>query len=612
MFYIYRRDLVSTPVYINCDSVSKSFGTQRLFEGISIGIFQGDKIGIIGPNGSGKSTFMKILAGKEHPDEGTVATRKNLRIAYVPQTSSYPPESIEEILRNTLRNNEPHLADHEADIRINTLISKIGFSDSKQNAQSLSGGWKKRLDIAQEIVSNPDLLLLDEPTNHLDLEGIEWLEKFLQKEKLTFMVISHDRYFLANVANRVLELNKLFPKGLYAVSGNYEEFLTKREEFLSGQLQYQKSLSSKVRYEQEWLKQSPKARTTKAQSRVQQAEQWIDELSKVTSRNKLHRAQIDFASTDRLTQKLLVAKNISKSIQNHLLFSKLDITFSPGVRLGILGENGTGKTTLLKILAGTLKPDIGTLKEADGLRIVYFDQHRAKIPETITLREALATEGEYVNYRGQHIHVNSWCKRFLFSPDRLDLPVKQLSGGEKARVSIAHLMLKPADLLLLDEPTNDLDISTLEILEESLLEFPGAIALITHDRCMMDKICNIFVGLGVEGPTQLFADFRQWEDYKKRQEPVKSIPKETSREKTPQKTESPSKKISYKDKFELEQIEKQIHDLEILAQQFHADIENLADASLLQKKCKELSEIEAQIEALYNRWQELENKRIDF
>ena len=599
---------MSTPVYINCDSISKSFGTHRLFLEISLGIFQGDKIGIIGPNGSGKSTLMKILAGKEMADEGTVAVKRSLRIAYVPQMSSYPAQSIEQILQETLKNYDTHLAPHEIDIRVQTILSKIGFTDPQQNAQTLSGGWKKRLDIARELVCNPDLLLLDEPTNHLDLEGIEWLEKFLQRENITFMVISHDRYFLANVSNRVFELNRQFPKGLFTVAGNYEEFLIRREEFLSGQVQQQKSLSSKVRYEQEWLKQSPKARTTKAQSRIDQAGRLIDELSEIKTRNKQHRSQIDFSATERQTQKLLVAKNISKSINEQQLFSKLDLTFSPGMRLGIMGANGTGKTTLLKIFAGTLEPDVGTIKKADDLRIVYFDQQRTKIPENITLREALATDGEYVKYRNQHIHVNSWCKRFLFSPDRLDLPVSQLSGGEKARILIAHLMLQPADLLLLDEPTNDLDIPTLEVLEESLREFPGAMALITHDRYMMDNICNIFVGLGVPGPTQLFADFRQWEEYKAKQETQEKAKKEV---KLPQeKTESSAtKKLSFKDKFELEQIEEKIQQLEKQAAQLHEDIETIADTVVLQEKCKELSAVQETIEKLYARWQELENKK---
>lgn len=601
-------------VYINCDSISKSFGTHRLFEKISVGIYQGDKIGIIGPNGSGKSTFLKILSGKESADEGIVAIKRNLKIAYVPQISSYPSKSLSAILHEILKADEPLLADYEADIRINTILSKIGFLDVEQNAQTLSGGWKKRLDIAKELVRNPDLLLLDEPTNHLDIEGIEWLEEFLKRENITFMVISHDRYFLANISNRVLELNRQYPKGLFSATGNYEEFLIRREEFLSGQIQQQKSLSSKVRYEQEWLKKSPKARTTKATSRINQAEDLIDELAEIKSRNKVHRTHIDFAATDRLTQKLLVAKNISKSIEGKELFSKLDLTFSPGMRLGIIGANGTGKSTLLKVFMGSLEADQGTIKLADGLRVVYFDQHRAKIPEHIRLREALATDGEYVNYRGQNIHVNSWCKKFLFSPDRLDLPVSQLSGGEKARIMIARLMLQPADILLLDEPTNDLDIPTLEVLEASLQEFPGAMALITHDRCMMDKICNVFVGLGVPGPTQLFADFRQWEDFKEAQKKPSNAEskKEKAAEKIAEKSEGSTKKLSYKEKYELEQIESKIQKTEDKIAEINAFIEGpevATDGNLLSQKYLELGKLQQELEALYGRWQELEEKK---
>lgn len=593
-------------VYINCDNISKSFGTQHLFANISATILQNDKIGIVGPNGSGKSTFMKILAGLESADEGNLATKRHLRIAYVPQVSTYPSCPIEQILQETLQKSEPQLAAHEATIRIQTLMSKIGFIDPKQDAQTLSGGWKKRLDIAKELISNPDLLLLDEPTNHLDLEGIEWLENFLQRENLTFLVISHDRYFLARVSNKVFELNKQFPKGLFIVNGNYQEFLLRREEFLNGQIQYQKSLTSKVRYEQEWLKQSPKARTTKAESRIKQAGKWIDELSEVQTRNKHQRSQIDFAATERLTQKLIVAKNISKSLGGRLFFSKLDLILSPGMRLGIIGANGTGKTTLLKVLGGLLEPDSGTLKQAQDLNVVYFDQHRTKIPEHFTLKEALATDGEYVNYRGQHIHVNSWCKRFLFAPERLDLPVSQLSGGEKARILIARLMLQPADILLLDEPTNDLDIPTLEVLEESLMEFPGALVMITHDRFMMDKICNAFIGLGVPGPTQLFADYRQWEDYKTKSLKPETLKKEKPVEKTREKEPSNQKKLSYKEKFELEQIQEKIPLIESQIATLHQEIESLNDNELLQKKCHDLSCLQEELELLYIRWQEIE------
>jgi ATP-binding cassette subfamily F protein uup len=600
---------VSSNVYINCDSISKSYGTHVLFEQISLGIFQGDKIAIVGPNGSGKSTLIKILAGKESSDSGTLATKRNLKIGYVPQISSYADSSVENVLKEFLLQHDSHLAPYEADIKVSIILSKIGFPDPTQNALKLSGGWKKRLDIAKELILEPDLLLLDEPTNHLDLEGIEWLEDFLKRESLTFIVISHDRYFLTNVSNRVLELNRQFPKGLFAVEGNYDEFLIRREEFLSNQLQYQRSLSSKVRNEQEWLRRSPKARTVKAQSRVNQAGRLIDELADVESRNKQQKTSIDFSASERLTQKLLVAKNISKSIQGKELFSKLDLTISPGMRLGIVGANGTGKTTLLKVFSSAITPDMGTLKTADGLRIVYFDQHRTKIPEHLTLKEALATDGDYVNYQGSFIHVNSWCKRFLFSPERLTLPVKQLSGGEKARISIAKLMLEPADILLLDEPTNDLDIPTLEVLEDSLCEFPGALVLITHDRSLLDQVCNLYIGLGVPGPTQLFADLYQWETYKKKHELPPPIVKEEKLDPKAKEKNAPINKLSYKEKFELEQIEQKISVSEDQIAKLYQEIEKLTDSIAVQNKYSELHALQEDLEKIYERWQELENKK---
>jgi ABC transport system ATP-binding/permease protein len=601
---------VSSSVYINCDTISKSFGTHHLFEKISTGICQGDKIGVVGPNGSGKSTLMKILAGREKPDEGTVSVKRGLKIGYVPQMSTYSDDSIENVLRATLLNKEPELLDYEADIRVDIIISKIGFVDPSLSTNRLSGGWKKRLDLAKELILDPDMLLLDEPTNHLDLEGIEWLETFLKTENITFLVISHDRYFLSNVTNRILEINRQFPKGLFTAPGNYDDFLISREEYLTGQIQYQRSLSSKVRYEQEWLKKSPKARTTKATSRIKEAGKLIDELADVENRNKKHTSGIDFSSSDRMTQKLIVAKNVSVSIQGKELFSKLDITCSPGMRLGISGPNGSGKTTLLKMFAGTIEPDMGTIKKAEGLRIVYFDQHRAKIPDNITLREALSSNGDYVNYQGSFVHVNSWCKRFLFNPDRLTLPVSQLSGGEKARISIANLMLEPADILLLDEPTNDLDIPTLEVLEESLQEFPGAIALITHDRCLMDRLCNVFIGLGVPGPTQLFADFRQWEDYKEKHLKAQEIAEKKEKADVKQREKSEGAvKLSYKEKFELEQIESKIHAVEATMARLNAEMENTTDPAVLQKHYVEIGENQAELDKLFHRWEELEKKK---
>ncbi|HEY4255245.1 MAG TPA: ABC-F family ATP-binding cassette domain-containing protein, partial [Chlamydiales bacterium] len=475
------------------------------------------------------------------------------------------------------------------------------------SANKLSGGWKKRLGLAKELIQNPDLLLLDEPTNHLDLEGIVWLEKFLAREAPTYLLVSHDRSFLQHTTNRIIEIDSSYPKGMFATDGTYTEFLKHKEQFLSGQLQQERSMATKMRRETDWLRSGAKARTTKSQARIDEAHEIIEEHSQLQQRNKERKAKIDFAGSERETQKLVVAKNISKEIAGRPLFQHLEFILSPGTRIGLMGPNGSGKTTLLKLIAGELQPDKGTIKRADNLQIVYFDQHRTKLPLDMSLREALSPRGEYVEFRGQKVHVNGWCKRFLFSPDILDLPIGKLSGGERARISIAHLMLQPADVLLLDEPTNDLDIPTLETLEESLFDFPGAVVLITHDRSMLSRICNTLLALGDPEKTEFFPDFAQWEaslekKVKKEKAPALAIP-------TPQ----PKTGLSYNEKKEHSQIEKKIETQETEIQQLNQLLmdESMAkDPAKLQEVCTAIGIAEAKLEQLYLRWEELEKKKL--
>jgi ABC transport system ATP-binding/permease protein len=597
-------------LYINCENLSKSHGSQQLFTSISLSVFKGDRLGLIGPNGSGKSTLLKILTGDEKADTGTISTQRLLRIGYVPQESNFPSKPIGEIIMESLAT-DARIAEHEREIKTAIILSKIGFDNPELKASELSGGWKKRLEIAKQLAKEPDLLLFDEPTNHLDLEGVLWLENFLLRQNLTYIVISHDRYFLENVTNRMMELNASFPKGLFITDSKYSTFLERRDDFLRGQAEYEKSLSSKVRREIEWLKQNPKARTTKSRSRIQEAGNLIKELDEVKIRNIQTTAKIDFSGTARQSQKLLAAKNIGKTFQGKTLFSGIDLVLTPGTRLGIIGSNGTGKTTLLKILAGKLSPDQGTIKYADGAKVLLFDQHREELPQDLTLRRALAPENDKVNYRGQSIHVNSWCRRFLFEPDRLDLPVSRLSGGEKARVLIARLMVQPADVLLLDEPTNDLDISTLETLEESLLEFPGAIVLITHDRYMLEQTCNVMLGLGAGGKSALLADYTQWEILQKQglEDEKKAQPSQDAKQQT---QSSRSSKLTYNEKRELELIEQKVEKAEEEVALLHLKMEDPALASMaseLQKACNQLQEAQQTLEKLYHRWQELENKQ---
>lgn len=584
---------------LNCQSLSKSFGTRRLFQDLSLSIFTGDRIGLIGPNGSGKSTLLKILTGLEQANSGILAPRRELKIGYVPQSCDFPECSPKQVLIDALVEDLP---DYEEERLAETWLSKLGFTGFEPSAAQLSGGWKKRLALAQVLITSPELLFLDEPTNHLDLEGIIWLERFLAREAPTYLLISHDRTFLQNTVNRIIEVDPIYPKGLFAIDGSYTHFLAKKEEFLKGQLQQERSIATKARRETEWLRQGVKARTTKSQARIDEAHEILAQHSDLQSRNTQRRAALDFSGSERETRKLISAINISKSTRHRTLFKHLNFALSPGTRLGLMGPNGSGKTTLLRLLTGDLLPDQGSLKRADDLRIVYFDQHRAQLPLSLTLREALSPSGEYVHFRGQQIHVNGWCKRFLFSPDILDMKLECLSGGERARIAIAHLMLQPADVLLLDEPTNDLDIPTLEILEESLLDFPGAVVLITHDRSMLHRICTALLALGNPDQSDLYADYAQWASAQAAASTTK--PKEKKEEPS----RSVKKKLSYLEKKEYDQIEGKIELLELEIKRLThllGEPEVANNSQKLSDVCKELGIAEAQVEQLYLRWDEL-------
>ncbi|HSC57460.1 MAG TPA: ATP-binding cassette domain-containing protein, partial [Nitrospira sp.] len=334
-----------------------------LFTDLSLGLAEGDHVGLIGPNGSGKSTLLKILAGLEEPDRGTRSLRRQVRIGYVPQEPLFAEQhTIEESLTQVLL--DEGLDPHEHGSRIARALSLGRFSQPEQSIATLSGGWKKRLAIARSLMLEPDVLLMDEPTNHLDVEGIIWLENLLQAEPHAFLVVSHDRRFLESVASRIWELNRCYPNGVFQVNGRYSDFLEQREAALQAQADYQASLANRVRREVEWLRRGPKARTTKAKARVDAAGRLIDELQDIDSRQKQAAASIDFMASGRKSKQLLVATGLGKSLGGRTIVADLDMQLGPGERVGLLGPNGSGKTTLLKLLAGTLKPDTGTIVHA--------------------------------------------------------------------------------------------------------------------------------------------------------------------------------------------------------------------------------------------------------
>jgi len=588
----------------SCTGLSKSFGARLLFENISLGISDGERLGLIGKNGSGKSTLLQILAGRMESDEGSISMRRNTRVGYVPQDAEFPPgQTVGEVVAAAIAGE--HLDDLERGARINLTLGRAGFADGSARTESLSGGWRRRLAIARELVTDPDLLFLDEPTNHLDLEGILWLEKLLSTSTFASVVVSHDRYFLDNVVNDMAELGRIYPEGIFRVDGGYSTFLEKKEEFLLAQSNRQEALANKVRREVEWLRRGPKARTGRSRARIDEAGRLMRELSDLETRSVGGVARIDFTATERRTKRLLSAEGLSKELGGRGLFRNLTFSLAPGTRLGLLGRNGTGKTTLLRILYGEIEPDSGTVEKAANLRVVYFDQAREQLDRNQTLREGLGAHGDYVSYQDRPIHVAGWARRFLFDAGQLDRPISSLSGGEQARVLIARLMIQPADLLLLDEPTNDLDIPTLEVLEDSLIEFPGALVLVTHDRYLLDRVSTAVLGLDGQGGAQIYADYWQWESA--RVEPVV----EKERAASPPKSAPAKKKLSYLEAREWEQMEERILAAEQQLEAIKAEMQSpdvVSDGPRLNECYQKLQAEEARVAALYARWAELEAK----
>jgi ABC transport system ATP-binding/permease protein len=590
-------------ILLSVSGIRKSYGARTLFENLSLSIADGDRTGLIGPNGSGKTTVLEILAGREAADAGKRALRKLTKMAYVPQDSLFgPEETVGSVLRAAMEGLP--LLDEEKAARTQMMLGRAGFDTLSTPASALSGGWRKRLAIAAALVMSPDLLLLDEPTNHLDLEGILWLERSIQTVNAC-LVVTHDRYFLENVATRMVDVNPVYPQNTFQVNGNYSEFLERREEFLEAQTKQQQSLATKVRREVEWLRRGPKARTGKSRARIDAAGRLIEELTAVTTRNRTLTAKIDFTETDRKTKRLIEAEGIGKALGGRTLFQNLNLTLSPGIRMGLMGANGSGKTTLLKILAGELASDEGIIRRADGLRIVSFAQDRgAHLDPDLSLRRALCPEGDSVIFRGRPIHVAGWAKRFLFRDDQLETPIARLSGGERARVMIARLMLAPADVLLLDEPTNDLDIPTLEVLEDSLLDFAGAMVVVSHDRYLLDRVSTIVIGLD-QGQAGVFADYSQWEASRGAPAPGKPAVTETP---APLR-DAPKRKLSYLEQREWDGMEASILQAE---QQLSARQHELQEAASggkgLAEAYEKVQEAQNLIEDLYARWAELEIK----
>ncbi len=632
---------------ITARDISKHFAARTLFTGVSLSVEEGERLALIGPNGAGKSTLLRIFAGVEDADDGTILLRKGVRAAYVAQADTFEPgESVRSAVESELgaamrAGRLPHLHDqHEVELAAEMTLNRAGLGELLESAcERLSGGQRKRLSIARALAQEPGLLLLDEPTNHLDIEGIEWLEETLKGGAFASIVITHDREFLEGTATRIVELAPTYPDGTFSVEGGLAAFLRRKQEFLEGQLSQQQALSSQVREDLRWLSRGAQARRTKSKSRIDASMQRMDELAELKARNAPARAaRIDFAATERQTRKLLVGRGLSKTLGGKRLFENLDVLLTPGSKLGLMGPNGAGKSTLIRLLTGELEsdpptpevrreeaeiaehlphgtPELGTILRAERLRVVLFSQHRRELDPTMTLAEALSPT-DAVIYRDRQLHIATWAGMFLFTKDQLRQPIRSLSGGEQARVHIARLMLEPADVLILDEPTNDLDLASLEVLEESLEEFPGAVVLVTHDRAMLDRLATRVLALDGRGGARYFTDFAQWQRLGHHHKISDATAPAASNAATPTGTQAPApatgvtarKKLSYKEQQELAGIEPEIEKAEAELKRLESELgapANQADHRRMAQLGRQMADTQARITQLYARWGEL-------
>lgn len=591
---------------ISAQALSKSFGIKPLFEEITLAVDETERLCLIGPNGAGKSTLLKILGGIIEPDSGSVMRRNGLRMAYVSQQDVFKEsDTVGQVLSASLISVGQD--EHDVHGSVSATAGQFGFTDLNQPISQLSGGWRKRLSLARAMILEPELLLLDEPTNHLDIEGVLWLEKILLRTKAALVFVSHDRYFIEKIAERVIEVSRRYPSGTFSSSGGYVDFLEAREAHLAGLFQTRESLANRVRRETAWLRQGAKARTTKSKHRSERAYEMMEELR--SFRLEEEKAKLEFAASKRQTRELFKIDGISKGFEAKELFKNLNLIISPGFRLGVVGPNGSGKTTFLKVLLGELKPDAGRVVKPHNLKIAFFDQGRKTLDPDQTLKKALCNEGDAVVFQGKEIHINGWAERFLFSREQLALKVGELSGGEQARLLLARLVLAESDVLVFDEPTNDLDIDTLEVLEDSFAEYPGAIVLITHDRFLLERTATQVLGLG-EDAGRIYADYLQWEN----RERVVRGDKAKSREEPDARAgeAKTATKLSFKEQRELDSIEESI----LLAEEKLSKIKDEAASEAIVSNAKALTDCyqslaaqQAQVDALYARWEELEAKR---
>ena len=617
--------------YVSVENISKSYGILTLFEGISFGINQGQKIGFVAKNGSGKTTLLKILSGKETPDEGQVNYRKELKVGILHQEPDLDPNlSIEEaifasdnqILRaisqyekalQNLDDTETYQAafdqmdqlqawDFETQYR--QILFKLKLDDLSKKVADLSGGQEKRLALAILLLQQPDLLILDEPTNHLDLEMIEWLESFFASENMSLFMVTHDRYFLERVCNSIIELDE---GELYTYKGNYSYYLEKREQRLETEAATVSKAKQLYKKELDWMRRQPKARTTKSKSRISD---FGDVKERAHKRRKDHQVELEI-NMQRLGTKVVEMHKISKSFEGKDLFTDFDYNIKKGDRIGIIGKNGSGKSTFLKILTGKLQPDTGKVVIGETVQFGYYTQGGIQVKQGQKVIDVVREFGEYIPLqKGRKISAQQLLERFLFDRKKQYDFVEKLSGGERKRLYLCTVLIQNPNFLILDEPTNDLDIITLNVLENFLLDYPGCLLVVSHDRYFMDKIVDhlfVFGDHRIKDFPGNYSDYREIEESLKNSDDKEEKPQETKSVSANTKTDK-TKSLSYNEQKAFKKLEKEIQDLEKKKKQLeHKFLEELSPEEIKENSIN-LEEITQSIEAKSDEWLELSMK----